>query len=120
MFDTSLWKLRLQIKHQGEVPAVAFSWDGRYVISGGHDNAARVFEIGGRTEVARMEHPGGITAIAVSRDNRIVALSNRVISGHWFRPDDLIREACSRIPPDLSREWKQYMGDEPYPHACTK
>jgi WD40 repeat protein len=120
VFDTSLWKLRLQIKHQGEVPAVAFSWDGRYVISGGHDNAARVFEIGGRTEVARMEHPGGITAIAVSRDNRIVALSNRVISGHWFRPDDLIREACSRIPPDLSREWKQYMGDEPYPHACTK
>jgi WD40 repeat protein len=120
VFDTSRWKLKLQIRHQSEVPAVAFSWDGRYVISGGHDNAARVFELSSGTEVARMEHPGGITAIAVSRDNRIVALSNRVISGHWFRPDDLIREACSRIPPDLSREWKQYMGDEPYPNACTK
>jgi WD40 repeat protein len=121
VFETSGWKLRLQVKHPSPVPAVAFSWDGRYVISGGHDDAARVFEISTGTEVARFEHPGGITALAVTHDNRIIALSSKVISAHWLRPDDLIREACSRIPRNLTtEEWKQYMGSKSYHPTCPK
>jgi WD40 repeat protein len=121
VFATSGWKPVLQIRHQSPVPAVAFSWDGRYVISGGHDDTAQVFEIATRKEVARLEHPGGITAVAASHDNRIIVLSAKVISGHWFRPEDLIREACSRVTRNLSPdEWKQYMGGEPYRNTCAK
>jgi WD40 repeat protein len=121
VFETSGWKLRLQIKYSSPAQAVSFSWDGRYIISGGHDDDARAFEISTGKEVARLEHPGGITALAVSRDNRIIVLSNKVISGHWFHPDDLIREACSRLTRNLSPdEWKEYMGAEAYHQTCSK
>jgi WD40 repeat protein len=121
VFETSGWKLKLQMQHPSPVPAVAFSWDSRYVISGGHDDAARVFEMSSGTEVERFEHPGGITALAVTHDNRIIALSSKVISGHWLRPEDLIREACSRVERNLSRdEWKLYMGSESYHQTCSK
>jgi WD40 repeat protein len=121
VFETSGWRLRLQMRHQSPVPSVAFSWDRRYVISAGQDDAVQVFDVTTGTEVERLDIPGGITAVAVSQDNRIIVLSAKVISGHWFRPDDLIREACSRVTRNLSpEEWKQFMGAEPYRETCSR
>jgi len=36
-----------------------------------------------------------------------------------WRPEDLIAEACARLPRNLTREeWQQYIGDEPYRPTC--
>ena len=67
--------------HRSFVTAVAFSPDGRYVVSGSWDGTARVW---------------------------------------WWRPEDLIAEACRRLPRNLTpEEWRQYVGPEaPYHATC--
>jgi WD40 repeat protein len=121
VFETSGWSLRWQMRHQSPVPGVAFSWDRRYVISGGQDDAVQVFDLTTGKEVERLNIPGGITAVALSHEDRIIVLSAKVVSGHWGRPDDLIREACSRVTGNLSpEEWKQFMGAEPYRETCPR
>jgi hypothetical protein len=42
-----------------------------------------------------------------------------VIVNLKLHPDDLIADACSRLPRNLTRlEWRQYLGDEPYRPTC--
>ena len=36
-----------------------------------------------------------------------------------WRPEDLIAEACARLPRNLTlEEWQRYIGDEPYRPTC--
>jgi WD40 repeat protein len=129
VFETSRWKLLSQIKPPSQVPAFAFSCDGPMSYPAAVTTMRASLKSAPGAELTRFEHPGGIATLAVSRDNSLFfALSNKVISGHWFQPDDLIREACSRLTGNLSHftgnlsqdEWNQYMGSESYDQTCAK
>ena len=54
------------------VTAVAFSPDGRYVVSGSIDDTARVWEVTSGHEVARLTHDDWVSAVAFSPDGRFV------------------------------------------------
>jgi len=58
--------------HKWVVSSVAFSPDGRWVVSGSWDNTARVWEAQTDTEVARMTHESAVESVAFSPDGRWV------------------------------------------------
>ncbi len=54
------------------VPSVAFSPDGKYVVSGSDDGTARVWEAASGKEIARMTHDDYVTTVAFSPDGKYV------------------------------------------------
>ena len=58
--------------HDGSVTSVAFSPDGKYVVSGSEDSTARVWEVNTGTEVARMTHSYSVHTVAFGPDGRYV------------------------------------------------
>jgi hypothetical protein len=111
-----------RLTHDSEVTAVAFSPDGQYVVSGSGDGTARVWEAASGREVARMTHDRWVTAVAFSPDGRSVVSgsSDDTARVWWWRPEDLIAEACRRLPRNLMwDEWQRYVGPEvPYHATC--
>jgi WD40 repeat protein len=110
-----------RMEHGSDPSAMAFSPDGRYVASGDWGGTARVWEAATGREVARMEHEDQVLAVAFSPDGRYVVSSS---SDHTVRvwlwmPEDLIEEACRRLPRNLTlNEWRTHFGDEPYRRTC--
>ena len=67
--------------HDGSVNSVAFSPDGKYVVSGSYDNTARVWEAATGKEVARMTHDDSVNSVAFSPDGKYV-VSGSVMDGY--------------------------------------
>jgi len=66
-----------RMTHDGDVSSVAFSPDGRYVVSGSFDDTARVWEGATGKEVARMAHDGFVVSVAFSPDGKYVISGNQ-------------------------------------------
>jgi WD40 repeat protein len=81
-----------------------------------------VWEAATGEEVARMTHDGWVEGVAFSPDGRWVVSASRDNTARvWrWRLEDLIEEACKRLPRNLARqEWRQYIGPEvPYHATC--
>ena len=72
--------------HDDDVTSVAFSPDGKYVVSGSDDNTARVWEAGTGKEIARMTHDGiGVPLSPSARTENM-----------WFPEVVTILPACGR------------------------
>ena len=121
-----------RFEHEWQITDISFSPDGKYPVTAGMDGTARVWlwtEAPGQ-EVARMTHAKVVTATLYRRE--ILALDFSPNGKHlatagvdgtvalWlWRPMDLIEEACSRLSSNLSlKEWKLYLGNEPYRKTC--
>ena len=53
--------------HEGSVDAVAFSDDGRFLVTGSEDKTARVWDTRGAVKPFLMRHPGAVTSVAMGR-----------------------------------------------------
>ena len=71
-------------------------------------------------ETARLTHEGEVYAVAFSPNGELVATgSYRKARIFLVHPKDLMREACTRLTRNLTREeWRQYLRDEPYRPTC--
>ena len=75
--DLMSGKEMVRVKHDGRVYSIAVSPDSRYVVSGSHDNTARVWELTTGQEVARMTHDNLVETVAISPDSRYVVSGSR-------------------------------------------
>jgi len=122
VWDAATGKEIARMTHDNTVWSVAFSPDSKYVVSGSSDKTARVWEAATGKEIARITHDDFVQSVAFSPDGKyVVSGSNDKTARIWiWQPDDLISNACSYIPRNLTRaEWKQYIGDAlPYQAIC--
>ena len=75
-----------------------------------------------RHQPIRLSHEGGVSSVTFSPDGqRLVTASEDNTARVWlWRAEDLIAEACKRLPRNLThQEWRQYMREEvPYHATC--
>ncbi len=112
----------------GKVTSVVFSQDGKYILSAGGDNTARIWDASNGHEISRIVHftysysSDYVRSAAFSTDGKYVVSLDSLgqINLSLWRTDDLIADACSRLPRNLTRsEWAQYIGDMmPYQAVC--
>jgi WD40 repeat protein/tetratricopeptide (TPR) repeat protein/tRNA A-37 threonylcarbamoyl transferase component Bud32 len=68
--------LRALFSHEGEVRAVAFSSDGKVILTGSGDKTARLWDAGsGRPIGPPMHHQSGVAAVAISADGRRILIT---------------------------------------------
>lgn len=108
--------------HDNWVHSVAFSPDGQFVVSGSWDHTLRVWEAKTGRELGRMFHNDGVRSVTFSPDGCFIASGSQdgTIRVWLWRPEDLIAEACRRLPRNLTREeWARYVGPGvPYRPTC--
>jgi WD40 repeat protein len=116
-------EVRQFVGHIDTVSSVAFSSDGRYVLTGSHDSTARLWDAATGEEVRQfVGHTNGVTSVAFSPDGRYV------LTGSWdgtarlweTNHHDFIAYACSRIFRDFTDAQRQLYSipdDEP---TCTR
>jgi len=109
--------------YDDSVESVAFSPDGKYVVSGGRDDGtARVWEAATGEEVARMTHDLEVNSVALSPDGKYVISGGGDFTARvWFwQNQDLVANACTVMTRNLTRlEWEKFIGDAlPYQAIC--
>jgi WD40 repeat protein len=111
-----------KLTHEGSVYRVNFTPDGLHVATCSADRTARIWDARTGRELARLRHDDGVSRIAFSPDGRYLATVSRCHALVWFwRPEDLIAEACSRLTRNLTEdEWRENFGNEPYRKTCIE
>jgi WD40 repeat protein len=112
-----------RLAHGDSVNAVAFSPDGKWVATG-DDNNVRVMEAATGKELVRHQMNGRVATVSFLGDSTLVVATATPaaeieISQLSLDPAELIRDACSRLPRNLTRdEWDRYLHGETYRATC--
>jgi hypothetical protein len=108
--------------HSLWVHSVAFSPDGKRIVSGGGDNTLRLWdgETGKSIGEPLKGHSSSVSSVAVSADGK------RIVSGSydntlrlWDVLDSWADELCAKVPRNMThREWKNWVGNILYQRQC--
>jgi WD40 repeat protein len=110
--------------HEGKVASAAFDPSGKFVVTASEDRTVRVWDLAAGSPVAQLVHNADATAAIFSPDGRYVlsagGRSDRTARLWFWRPDDLISEACARLHRKslTEDEWRQYVGTEGRRTTC--
>ncbi len=111
---------RVQVFYHGsKVHSAILDPDERFLLTSTHDRSAEIWSLETKERICRFEHDADVKKAIFSPDGRYVlsagGRSDRTARLWYWRPQDLLNEACSRISRDLTREeWERYFGDEAY------
>jgi WD40 repeat protein/transcriptional regulator with XRE-family HTH domain len=122
VWDVKTGEQIAHMTHDEGVSSLAFSPGGKYVISGSYDGTVILWEAHSGNEVARRTRNRQVSPLAFTSDGKyVVAGSDPGTADIWlWRPEDLIADACSRSPRNLTlEEWIRYLGTTPYEVTCS-
>jgi len=111
------------LAHEVEVTDVALHPAGNFILTGSTDHTARIWSLETNAPVAELVHRADISVVAFHPDGKLAVSgggrSDRRVRLWYWRPEDLIAEACARLPAGLSKEtWAQHLGKADYRESC--
>jgi WD40 repeat protein len=115
VWDWSERRVAARLHHEFDVLSAAFSPDGS-VLATGSVRTAHLWSMPAGLEISRIVDTGVVEAVSFGADGMLLTLNQNgpVLAWPW-RHDDVIREAATRLPRDLTPlEWSTYLGVEPY------
>ena len=91
----------------------------RALASASADGSARLIDLRRGQEIARISPESAPHRVRFSPDDRYLATgTERGVQVWAWRVDDMVAEACRRVPHDMApAEWRLYLGDSA-PQAC--
>jgi len=110
------------VGHNKEITAMTFSPDGTHLATASFDETARIWDASQGTEAARFATAGAVNAVAFSPDGRILAVGTEAgdAAVYYWKPTDLVAQACARLTRNLSKpEWQQFLGEVDYRATCN-
>src|ERR1035441_883357 len=97
----------LQLGHADHIDAVAFSPDGKFLVTGSRDRTARVWDVASGREIRRFEDSDWVKFVAFLPDGRAVLTGSRhavrlwdVATGREVRRFELKAPNCVALAPD--------------------
>lgn len=121
VWETTTGELVARLNHDRTTAGMAFSPDGRTLATIGGNREAYIWDIATGRPVSRLSHEYWVNGVAFSPDGRWLATASvdHLARVWWVRREDLLDEACRRLPRNLTQaEWTHYFGDEPYRLTC--
>ncbi|MBN2394419.1 MAG: SH3 domain-containing protein [Anaerolineae bacterium] len=126
----------LRLPHRWPVKTLAFSSNGIWLVTGSSEDVAqswihagkkeiRVWDLVTGREIERIELEGSDVnmEVAFSPNNQYIIYRSEdgLSEGIWtLQREDLILEACQRLPRNITlEEWQYYLGDEVYRKTCS-
>ncbi len=106
----------MRLEHLDRVNAVAFSPDGRLLATVSTDRTTRIWEIVSGQQFVRINDENNVQDVAFNPNGRYLATaSSNIAEIKLWRPEDLIAAVRPKLTRNLTpKEWKQFLGDEPY------
>jgi WD40 repeat protein len=111
----------VRMVHNSWVKDLAWSPDGKYILSAGWDNIVRVWDANNGIEIGRIAHESPVMQIRFTPDGKkVITISGEgIYQISYWRPEDIISEGCLRVTRNLSLlEWNQYFGNTEYHATC--
>lgn len=106
------------LPHEHDVLRIVFNPDGRYLVTASDHDTARVWDVSLATEVSRLTHenPNVVDVDFHPLGKFLATVSWDRTARVWiWKPEDLMREASTRLTRNLSaEEWRKYLPAEPY------
>lgn len=101
---------------------MTFSPDDAWLATADVDGWIRIWKMPTLSEESRLHVVEDFRSLALSLDpfRLLTARQGGNVRARLWRPEDLVDEACDRAHRNLTeKEWRRYMGSEPYRALCT-
>jgi WD40 repeat protein len=109
-------------REKGGVSALAFSPDGKMLISGGTDGTLVIWDVESRKQLGPPvpAHEDGVDALAFRHGGRaLVSIGDKKLIVWDLHPENWIQTGCRTANRNLTEtEWARYLPDVPYRPSC--
>jgi len=112
-----------RLSQHGPTRSLGFSSRGMELVTADSD-AIHVWNLGAadpqNAEIARFVFNDSVKEVGFSRDDRsIIVVGASQVEAYYFKPDEILADACRRIGRDLTHEeWNNLVPNEPYEAVC--
>lgn len=108
------------VEHTDRPVTLSFSPDGRRLASAGWDGVPLVWDVSDHQVYAALHDPASVQSISFVDSQHLVGTGpNGVITTWRIDPDAALRDVCTRMSPQLTRDqWRQFAPDLDYVPQC--